>query len=57
MKTKMNIRLEQPADYRKVENLMRKAFWNVYAPGCVEHYVLNLYRNNPDFIPELDFVM
>lgn len=53
----MNIRLEQPADYRKVENLMRKAFWNVYAPGCFEHYVLNLYRNNPDFIPELDFVM
>ena len=57
MKTKMNIRLEQPADYRKVENLTRKAFWNVYAPGCVEHYVLNLYRHNPDFIPELDFVM
>ena len=53
----MNIRLEQPADYRKVENLTREAFWNVYAPGCVEHYVLNLYRNNPDFIPELDFVM
>ena len=57
MKTKMNIRLEQPADCRKVENLTREAFWNVYAPGCVEHYVFNLYRNNPDFIPELDFVM
>ena len=53
----MNIRLEQPADCRKVENLTREAFWNVYASGCVEHYVLNLYRNNPDFILELDFVM
>ncbi len=53
----MNIRLEQPEDYREVENLTREAFWNVYAPGCVEHYVLNQYRNNPDFIPELDFVM
>lgn len=53
----MNIRLEQPADYREVENLTREAFWNVYAPGCVEHYVLNQYRNNPDFIPELDFVL
>lgn len=53
----MNIRLEQPADYREVENLTREAFWNVYAPGCVEHYVLNQYRSNPDFIPELDFVM
>lgn len=53
----MNIRLEQPADYREAENLTREAFWNVYAPGCVEHFVLHHYRNNPDFIPELDFVM
>ncbi len=53
----MNIRLEQPEDYREVENLTREAFWNVYAPGCVEHYVLNQYRSNPDFIKELDFVM
>ena len=53
----MNIRLEQPKDYREVENLTRESFWNVYRPGCTEHYVLNQYRNNPDFIPELDFVM
>ena len=53
----MIIRLEQPQDYREVENLTREAFWNVYRPGCTEHYVLNQYRNNPDFIPELDFVM
>lgn len=53
----MTIRLEQPKDYREVENLTREAFWNVYRPGCTEHYVLNQYRNNPDFIPELDFVM
>ena len=53
----MIIRLEQPKDYREVENLTREAFWNVYRPGCTEHYVLNQYRTNPDFIPELDFVM
>lgn len=53
----MNIRLEQPSDYSEVENLTREAFWNVYAPGCVEHFVLHHYRNNPDFIHELDFVM
>lgn len=53
----MNIRLEQPKDYREVENLTRESFWNVYRPGCTEHYVLNQFRNNPDFIPELDFVM
>lgn len=53
----MTIRLEQPKDYREVENLTREAFWNVYRPGCTEHYVLNQYRTNPDFIPELDLVM
>ena len=53
----MKIRLEQPKDYREVENLTREAFWNVYRPGCTEHFVLNQYRTNPDFIPELDFVM
>ena len=53
----MKIRLEQPEDYRMVENLTREAFWNVYRPGCTEHYVLNQYRCNPDFIPELDLVM
>ncbi len=53
----MNIRLETPKDYRKVEELTREAFWNVYAPGCVEHFVLHNYRSNPDFIHALDFVM
>ena len=51
------IRPETPADYREAENLTREAFWNVYRPGCLEHYVLHCYRNDPDFIPELDFVM
>lgn len=53
----MNIRLEIPADYREVENLTREAFWNIYRPGCTEHFVLNQYRKNPDFMPQLDFVM
>ena len=51
------IRLERKEDYREVENLVREAFWNVYRPGCLEHYVLNQLRDNTDFIPELDFVM
>ena len=53
----MNIRQEKPQDFREVENLTREAFWNVYRPGCTEHFVLNQYRNSPDFIPELDLVM
>lgn len=53
----MKIRLEQPKDYREVENLTREAFWNIYRPGCTEHFVLNRYRENQDFIKELNFVM
>ncbi len=53
----MKIRLERPEDHRETENLVREAFWNVYRPGCLEHFVLHRYRSNPDFIPELDFVM
>lgn len=50
------IRLETPADYREVENLTREAFWNVYRPGCLEHYVLHTFRGKSEFIPDLDFV-
>lgn len=51
------IRLETKADHRVTENLVREAFWNVYRPGCLEHYVLHTYRDRDDFVPELDFVM
>ena len=51
------IRLEKKEEYRAVENLVRESFWNVYRPGCLEHYVLNQLRNDPDFVPELDLVM
>lgn len=51
------IRLEQKEEHREVENLVRESFWNVYRPGCLEHYVLNQLRNDPAFVPELDFVM
>ena len=51
------IRLERKDEHREVETLVREAFWNVYRPGCLEHYVLNQLRNDPAFVPELDFVM
>lgn len=51
------IRLEKKKDYKEVENLTREAFWNVYRPGCMEHYVLHIYRELDDFVKELDFVM
>lgn len=57
IKNDYSIRLERKEDYPETENLVRESFWNVYRPGCYEHYVLSLLRNDPDFIPELDFVM
>ena len=51
------IRLEKPEDYREVENLVREAFWNVYRPGCSEHFVVHVLRDDPAFVKELDFVM
>lgn len=51
------IRLEKKEDYREVELLVRESFWNVYRPGCSEHYVIHVLRDDPAFVKELDFVM
>ena len=51
------IRREVPTDYSAVEHLTREAFWNVYRPGCLEHYVIHVLRKDPAFVPELDLVM
>ncbi|MBO4573579.1 MAG: N-acetyltransferase [Clostridia bacterium] len=51
------IRNERETDYKTVENLVREAFWNVYRPGCVEHFVLHKLRDDAAFVKELDFVM
>ena len=51
------IRLEQKRDYNKTENLVREAFWNVYKPGCDEHFVMHCLRDDADFVNRLDLVM
>ncbi|MDD6334254.1 MAG: N-acetyltransferase [Clostridia bacterium] len=51
------IRNERKEEQREVENLVRESFWNVYRPGCLEHYVLHCLRDDKDFIPQLNFVM
>ena len=57
MKNDCIIRLETSKDHTEVEHMVRESFWNVYRPGCLEHYVLHCLRDDPAFIPELDFVM
>lgn len=54
---KFEIRLEKKSEQFDVELLTRESFWNVYRPGCLEHYVLHCLRDDPAFIPELNFVM
>lgn len=53
----LKIRKETEADYQRVEEITRKAFYNMYMPGCVEHYLVHIMRSHRDFIPELDFVL
>ena len=51
------IRSEEPKDYEIVEEITRNAFYNLYMPGCVEHYLVHQMRGHPDFIPQLDLVL
>lgn len=53
----IRIRNEKPADYQAVEDLNRRAFYNLYLPGCNEHYLVHIMRSHEDFLPELDFVL
>lgn len=53
----IKIRNEEVSDYQTVEKITREAFYNLYIPGCVEHYLVHIMRRHEDFIPELDFVI
>ncbi len=52
----ITLRKEMQADYRRVEEVTREAFWNLYVPGCCEHFLAHVMREHRDFIPELDYV-
>lgn len=53
----IKIRNEIDSDYKKVEEITREAFWNLYCPGCNEHLIVHCLRNHKDFIKELAFVI
>ena len=53
----ITFRREEEKDFRAVENLVRESFWNVYRPGCQEHFVLHRLRDDPAFVKELDYLM
>ena len=53
----IHIRNEEPRDYQRVEEITRRAFYNLYVPGGNEHYLVHIMRSHKDFVPELDFVI
>ncbi len=57
MEQQINIRNERESDHKTVERITREAFYNIYIPGCIEHYLVHTMRGHKDFIPELDFVL
>lgn len=54
---KIKIRNEKNTDYEATEMIIKEAFWNLYVPGCSEHYLAHILRSHEDFVPELDLVI
>lgn len=57
MNKTITIRTEKETDHKDVEAVIRASFWNLYIPGCMEHYLAHIMRSHEDFIPELDLVI
>ncbi|MBN2509005.1 MAG: N-acetyltransferase [Spirochaetales bacterium] len=52
----IDIRKTTEADYQATEHITREAFWNLYVPGCDEHYLLHAIRSHEDYMHDLDYV-
>lgn len=50
------IRKIEKEDYNEVETLAREAFWNIYRPGCSEHFVVHNIHEDEASIDELELV-
>lgn len=53
----MNMRLEQRTDYKEVEHLVRESFWNIYRPGCTDHFIVHNLRHHPSYIKDLGYLI
>ena len=51
------IRVENKEDENITENLIRDAFYDLYRPRAIEHYVLHNTRKNRIFIKNLNLVI
>ena len=52
----ITIRNEEERDYKVVEEITRKAFYNLYIPGCAEHYLVHIMRGHEDFHTRTGFL-
>src|SRR5690606_16840389 len=52
----IEIRITTKADFKSTENLTRETFWNLYNPGCSEHYILHRLRESKSYVGELDLI-
>ncbi len=52
----ITIRNIRPSEYTEIEYMTREAFWNLYVPGCNEHYLVHVMRKHQDYIPEMEFI-
>lgn len=43
-------------DHYDIELVAKRAFWNLYVPGCDEHYLVHRLWNEPCYISELSLV-
>lgn len=50
------IRKETEQDIYQVNNLIRDAFWNLFEPGCTEHYLAHVIRKSDDYINDFSLL-
>lgn len=55
MSMDVEIRKIAEVDYPAIVKVTRAAFWNLYVPGCDEHYLAQVMRAHPDYLAELSF--
>ena len=54
---KVTIRNIKGNEFFETENLTRETFWNLYNPGCKEHYILHSFRQSDAYVKQLDYVL
>jgi len=49
-------RRAEEKDYPAIINLIRETYWNVYRPGCLDHYIVHLIHENKLSVPGMEYV-